>query len=74
MTWRQHVWLNTTNTLKVPANLDFDAVISHHMGKHWKLALNGYNLANRLNYQSLFSNRATPSAGRSFLGQISMTY
>lgn len=74
MTWRQHVWLNTTNTLKVPANLDFDAVISHRLGQHWKLSLNGYNLANRLNYQSLFSNRATPSAGRTFLGQISLNY
>lgn len=74
LTWRQHVWLNTPNTVRVPANLDFDAVISHRLGSHWKIALNGYNLANRLNYQSLFVNRATPTAGRTFLGQISLNY
>ncbi|MEJ5154211.1 TonB-dependent receptor [Gluconobacter wancherniae] len=74
LTWRQHVWLNAANTAKVPSNLDFDAVISHRFNPHWKVAMNGYNLANRLNYQSLFSNRATPTAGRTFLGQLSYTY
>ncbi|WP_256939991.1 TonB-dependent siderophore receptor [Acetobacter malorum] len=74
VTWRQHVWLNTANTLRAPANLDFSAVISHRFDKHWKVSMNGYNLANRLNYQSLFSNRATPSAGRMFLGEVSFTY
>ncbi|AOX15962.1 TonB-dependent receptor protein [Kozakia baliensis NRIC 0488] len=74
MTWRQAVWLDAANTVKVPANLDFDAVISHRFNKHWKIAMNGYNLANRLNYQSLFSNRATPTAGRTFLGQLSYSY
>ncbi|WP_193403412.1 TonB-dependent receptor [Kozakia baliensis] len=74
MTWRQAVWLDAVNTVKVPANLDFDAVISHRFNQHWKIAMNGYNLANRLNYQSLFSNRATPTAGRTFLGQLSYSY
>ena len=74
VTWRQHVWLNNTNTAKVPANLDFSAMISHRFDRHWKISMNGYNLANRLNYQSLFSNRATPSAGRMFLGEVSFTY
>ncbi|AQS89509.1 iron transport outer membrane receptor [Neoasaia chiangmaiensis] len=74
VTWRQHVWLDAANTARVPANLDFSAVISHRFNSHWKVAMNGYNLANRLNYQSLFSNRATPSAGRTFLGQLSYSY
>ncbi|WP_259654512.1 TonB-dependent receptor [Gluconacetobacter dulcium] len=74
LTWRQHVWLDAANTMRAPANLDFDAVLSHHFNDHWKIAMNGYNLANRLNYQSLFSNRATPSAGRTFMGQLSFTY
>jgi len=72
--WRQHVWLDAANTLRAPANLDFSAVISHRFNDHWKLSMNGYNLANSLNYQSLFSNRATPAAGRMFLGEVSFTY
>ncbi|MFW7269291.1 TonB-dependent receptor [Gluconacetobacter sp. Hr-1-5] len=74
LTWRQHVWLDAANTMRAPANLDFDAVLAHHFGEHWKIAMNGYNLANRLNYQSLFSNRATPTAGGTFMGQLSFTY
>lgn len=74
VTWRQKVWLDVPNTVSVPANVDFDVVISHHFGKHWKLSLNGYNLANRLNYNSLFVNRVTPAPGRTFLGRIAMNY
>lgn len=50
------------------------AVVSHQFGPNWKIAMNGYNLANRLNYGNLFSNRVTPSVGRSFLFNLSMTY
>ena len=74
VTWRQAVWLDAANTARVPANLDFSAMISHRFNEHWKISMNGYNLANRLNYQSLFSNRATPSAGRMFLGEVSVAY
>lgn len=68
------MWLNAANTLRVPANVDFSAVISHRFDEHWKISMNGYNLANRLNYQSLFSNRATPSTGRMFIGEVKYTY
>ncbi|QDH16684.1 TonB-dependent receptor [Swingsia samuiensis] len=74
VTWRQHVWLDVANTMRAPANLDFDAVISHHFNQHWKVSMNGYNLANRVNYQNLFANRATPSTGRTFLGQLEFVY
>lgn len=72
--WRQHVWLDAANTARVPATLDFSGTVSHHFGAHWKIALNGYNLGNRLNYSSLFTNRATPAPGRTFLGQINYSY
>mgnify|MGYP003365075824 CR=1 FL=1 len=74
VTWREHVWLDAANTLRAPANLDFSAMISHRFNDRWKVSMNGYNLANRLNYQSLFSNRATPSAGRMFLGEVALAY
>lgn len=74
VTWRQRVWLDAANTYRVPSNLDFSAMVSHRFDQHWKLSMNGYNLANRLNYQSLFSNRATPAAGRMFMGEVSFAY
>lgn len=74
LTWRQGVYLDNNNTTRVPANVDFDSVISHHFGRHWQVSLNGYNLANRLNYNSLFSGYATPAPGRTFLGRLTMDY
>ncbi|MDF7674625.1 TonB-dependent receptor [Acetobacteraceae bacterium ESL0709] len=74
ITWREGVWLDNGNTARVPATVDFDAMISHEFGNHWRLALNGYNLANRLNYSNLFTNRVTPAIGRSFLFNLSANY
>ncbi|GCE79960.1 TonB-dependent receptor [Komagataeibacter oboediens] len=74
ITWRQGVWLDQANTARVPATVEFDAMVSHHFADHWKVAMNAYNLDNRLNYGSLFSNRVTPSIGRSFLFNISAQY
>ncbi|MXV44862.1 TonB-dependent receptor [Saccharibacter sp. 17.LH.SD] len=74
LTWRQGVWLDTANTERVPANVEFDMMFAHRINRHWTLTLNGYNLSNRLNYNSLFPNYVTPAPGRSFLGRISMNY
>lgn len=74
VTWREGVFLDPANTARVPANVEFDAVVSHQFGPHWKVAMNGYNLANRLNYGNLFSNRVTPSVGRAFLFNLSANY
>lgn len=74
VTWREGVFLDTANTARVPANVEFDAVVSHHFDDHWKVSMNGYNLANRLNYGNLFSNRVTPSIGRAFLFNLAASY
>lgn len=74
MTWREGVFLDNANTARVPANVEFDAVVSHRFDKHWKVTMNGYNLANRLNYGNLFSNRVTPSIGRAFLFNLAADY
>ncbi len=74
VTWREGVFLDPANTARVPANVEFDAMVSHQFGQHWKVTMNGYNLDNRLNYSNLFSNRVTPSIGRAFLFNLSMTY
>ena len=74
LTWRQGVYLDLANTAKVPANVEFDSYISHRINRHWVVSLNAYNLSNRLNYNSLFTNRVTPAPGRAFLGRLSMDY
>ncbi|WP_018980158.1 TonB-dependent receptor [Saccharibacter floricola] len=74
VTWRQGVWLDNANTARVPANVEFDSVLSHRFDRHWSVSLNGYNLSNRLNYSSIFSGYATPAPGRTFLGRLSMDY
>ncbi|CAI3925339.1 MULTISPECIES: TonB-dependent receptor [Commensalibacter] len=78
ITWRGDVWLSYVNTRqaprgKAPANMSIDAMLSHKFDEHWKVAFNMYNVTNRLNYDSLFSNRVTPSAGRAFLFSLNMT-
>ncbi|MXV44860.1 TonB-dependent receptor [Saccharibacter sp. 17.LH.SD] len=74
ITWRQGVWLDNANTARAPANVEFDSTLSHRFNRHWSASLNGYNLANRLNYSSLFSGYATPAPGRTFLARLSMDY
>lgn len=48
---------------EVPHSLSVDGLIQYRTAR-WSLALNGYNLTNRLNYAQVFSNRAVPAAGR----------
>ncbi|MFW7267822.1 TonB-dependent receptor [Gluconacetobacter sp. Hr-1-5] len=74
LTWRQGVWLDAANTARAPSTVEWDAMISHSFLKHWRVQMNGYNLANRLNYSNLFSDRMTPSTGRAFLFNLSATY
>ena len=50
---------------ETPYSLSFDAMVSYDTA-HWRIALNGYNLSDRLNYGSVFSNRAVPAPGHSF--------
>ena len=72
VTWRGPVYLNNRNNAKVPSNVTIDAMLSHKFDDHWKVSFNIYNLTNRLNYDSLFSNRVTPSNGRAFMFSLNM--
>ncbi len=51
---------------EVPHSLSVDGLIQYRTAR-WSFALNGYNLTNRLNYAQVFSNRAVPAAGRTFV-------
>lgn len=75
-TWRSQVYLNNTNTAEVGANFSLDAVLSHRFGSRnqWRVAVNGYNLTNELNFDQLWANRVVPSSGRTVLFSLSAAY
>jgi catecholate siderophore receptor len=51
------------NVTFIPGTFSIDALVSYEY-KNFRIALNGYNLTDELNYASAFSTRAVPSAGR----------
>jgi catecholate siderophore receptor len=55
-----------TRIAKAPETVSVDAYVAYETGPY-RIALNGYNLADRLNYAQVFSNRGAPSPGRSFI-------
>lgn len=74
--YRSQVFLDAANTAEAPANFSLDALVSHSFGerKQWRVAVNGYNLTNELNYEALFNNRAVPSAGRTVIFSLAAAY
>ena len=55
-----------TRDAQVPSFLSLDALIQYET-RNWRVALNAYNLTDRLNYAQSFGNRATPAQGRTVL-------
>ena len=64
ITWRSQAYLNPANTQEVPANFSLDAMISHRINDKLSVQLNGYNLTDARNYNTLFNSRVVPSPGR----------
>jgi catecholate siderophore receptor len=52
-----------TKIAKAPETFSLDGYLAYETGR-WRIAVNGYNLTDRLNYTQVFSNRAVPSPGR----------
>jgi catecholate siderophore receptor len=57
---------NSANQYIIPYTFSLDGLITYEIDG-WRLAANGYNLTDRLNYDSSFNNRAIPAPGRSVL-------
>ncbi len=74
VTWRSPVYLNNTNTTEAPANLSFDAMVSHTFARNFRAQFNVYNIGNALNYDTLFTNRIVPSPGRTFVFSLAGTF
>jgi catecholate siderophore receptor len=53
------------NITFIPSSFQVDALVSYEY-QNLRVALNGYNLTDELNYGSAFSSRAVPSSGRTF--------
>ncbi|MET0314410.1 MAG: TonB-dependent receptor [Hansschlegelia sp.] len=60
-------WADAANTARVPHTFSLDGLISYEY-QGVRVALNGYNLTNELNYTSAFNTgRVVPSSGRTAL-------
>jgi catecholate siderophore receptor len=51
---------------EIPESVSLDAYVAWQVGD-WRVAVNGYNLTDRLNYSQAFGNRGVPAAGRTFV-------
>lgn len=73
VTYRDSVYLNAANTQEVPADVSFDALVAYQF-EHVRLAVNGYNLTDELNYSTIFGNRAVPAPGRTVIFSAGVTF
>ncbi len=58
---------------QIPESISFDAYVAWQVGA-WRVAINGYNLTDRLNYSQAFGNRGVPAAGRTFILSLGKTF
>lgn len=65
---------DTTNTARMPHNFNFNGMLSWEY-RHYRVSFNANNITNHLNYASSFSgSRAVPAAGRTFIGNVGVTF
>lgn len=58
---------------EIPDSFSLDAYVAWQVGD-WRVAVNGYNLTDRLNYSQAFGNRGVPAAGRTFILSLGRTF
>jgi catecholate siderophore receptor len=58
---------------EIPESLSLDAYVAWQVGE-WRVAVNGYNLTDRLNYSQAFGNRGVPAAGRTFILSLGKSF
>lgn len=79
LTYREGMNIRSDKLAAIPYSLSLDAMVSFEKD-NWKVSLNGYNLSNRINYDTYFqgssadSARAIPSSGRSFIVNVATTF
>jgi catecholate siderophore receptor len=73
LTYQSKVFLNPENTQIAPSYVAFDALIGYTIG-NVRLAVNGYNLSNKLYYSQVNGGRVVPAAGRSFVASLGFAF
>ena len=58
---------------EIPESFSVDGYLAYEVG-HYRLALNAYNLGDRLNYNQVFANRAVPAPGRTLIASLSVSF
>ncbi|MDR6954731.1 catecholate siderophore receptor [Ancylobacter sp. 3268] len=73
VTYADEYFTNADNTAIIPDTFSFDALLSYKQG-NYRVALNGYNLTDELNYSAGWGNRAVPASGRTFTLTVGATF
>ncbi|MDG6093640.1 TonB-dependent receptor [Acetobacter sp. AN02] len=60
-------------TYRMPYNFTLNGMVSWEV-RHYRVSFNGNNITDRVNYGSSFNGRTVPSAGRTFLGNVGVTF
>lgn len=73
VTYADQYFTNSANTAIIPHTFSLDALVSYELDG-WRVAVNGYNLTNELNYDAGFGNRALPASGTTVLATVGKTF
>tara|TARA_R110000782_G_scaffold78293_3_gene156011 strand:+ start:217054 stop:219330 length:2277 start_codon:yes stop_codon:yes gene_type:complete len=73
MNYQSKVYLNTDNSQMVPSYTSFDALVAYNIGK-FRLAVNGYNLTDKLYYAQVNGSRVVPAGGRAFVATLGVAF
>jgi len=73
LNYQSQVFLNSQNTQVAPDYVVLDALIAYRLGK-LRLALNGYNLTDKLYYAQVNGGRVVPAGGRAFVATLGVDF
>ncbi len=73
ITYADDYYTNSANSAVIPETFSLDAMVSYAWDKY-RVALNGYNLTDNLNYAQGWGNRAVPASGRAFTLTLGATF
>jgi catecholate siderophore receptor len=65
--------LTAARLAQAPENITIDAFAAYETGRY-RVAINVYNLADRLNYTQVWANRAVPAAGRTVIFSVGANF
>lgn len=73
LSYQSKVFLNPENNQVTPSYVSYDALVAYTFG-NFRLAVNGYNLSNKLFYSQVNGGRVVPAAGRSFVASLGVAF